>query len=97
MKRLFTEPSHRRDEWLFRLVFGTLFFFGLLLSHARSTPWPSLAFMIPFGFLAGGIAELLPRSWVLAAGILRGIWLLCMAFLAIRGLIAVISGSMGLW
>ena len=71
MKFLFAEPSHRRDDVLFR--FGLA---ALVLALVLFSPWNYVLMTTFIMFVAGGIAEVLPRSQRFIAGICRSIALL---------------------
>jgi hypothetical protein len=70
-RHLFAPPSHQRGDLLFGFGFGTLWLF-ISLSEGFVLPFPLVAVVL----FAIGTAEILPRSWILLAGIIRTIVLL---------------------
>jgi hypothetical protein len=68
LRPLFNPPSHRRADWLMGFGFGAIWVMLYALGHRL--------FTLPYGLLPSmlllkGIAEVLPRSWITPAAILR--------------------------
>ena len=62
----FAPPTHQRRNWLYGYLFGM---FWLFIAFGHDFRFPYV--LLPFLYFVGSTAEVLPRTWILPAALLR--------------------------